>query len=76
MKPTYDELEEIAALATVLTLSTRNRERDAMKDDYASLAGALRRLHVRYRDADWTYAILEALERVEAREDDSPFPFL
>jgi hypothetical protein len=33
MKPTYDELEEIAALATALTLSTRNRERDAIKDD-------------------------------------------
>lgn len=76
MKPTYAELEEIAALATVLTLSTRNREAEAMKADYASLAGALRRLHVRYRDADWTYSILEALERVEAREGELPFSFL
>jgi hypothetical protein len=72
VKPTYDELEEIVALATALTISTRGREREAMKTDYASMACALRLLHERYRDSDWTLSILDAIARYEQREGDFP----
>ena len=67
MKPTYDELEEIVALATCVTLSTQRRDEIAMTEDYAALAGALRRLHADYRDNDWTVSIIDALDRAEIR---------
>lgn len=76
MKPTYAELEEIVALATCLIISTQKREADAMKDDYAALASSLRRLHARYPGADWSDAIIDAIDRASAAEKAGAFPFL
>lgn len=69
MKPHYDELEEIVALSTALVLSTRKRESDEMKRDFASLSKAIDDLHWRYPGQDWTVAIIDALARAEKRED-------
>jgi hypothetical protein len=76
VKPTFDELEEIVALATCLIISTQNREPEAMKDDYESLAFALRRLHARYPGADWSASIIDAVGRATAAERKAEvFPF-
>jgi hypothetical protein len=67
VRPTYEELEEIVALASALMISTRNREREAMKEDYAELAAALRFLHARFPDTEWTASIIDALARAQER---------
>jgi hypothetical protein len=77
VKPDYEELEEIVALASALVVSTRHREREAMKVDYEALSFALRHLHERYPDAEWTVAIIDALARAEERAlNYLPFPLL
>lgn len=69
MKPAYEELEEIVALATALVLSTRKREADEMKADFASLSKAIDDLHWRFPGNDWTVSIIDALERASKREE-------
>ncbi len=75
MKPSYEELEEVTAIATALAISTSRRDSEAMKEDYAVFANVLRRLHSKYVSPAWETAVLAALERVQEREKD-PWPLL
>jgi hypothetical protein len=67
-KPSYEELEEVAALAIALLVSAQDVEEPHFLADYVSLSRTLNELHHRYRDLDWTLAIMAALERVTLRE--------
>jgi len=76
MKPSYEELEEVMAIATALAISTSRRDSEAMKEDYEVFASVLRRIHLQYVSTEWETAILAALQRVQEREKNAPFPLL